>query len=224
MSKKEILHSDEYTLYKALFPKTATAIILNSNHEHFYEECKQRFPERFNFEFLKNLFDTWISSGENNANSVIEILNLKNIVRNASVYKKQEFLYKYDSLIWKTDAILQSVKFENKFFLTTSLKFSYDGFLYPESSKFQSLRKEIKRHRSDSWCLLEKKEYEGKFDNISKWARDFFNSEIETQFFYNFELERINFIFKKKGVEFGDKLNVTFEPGYPENDFVEVWQ
>ncbi|KAJ3220551.1 hypothetical protein HK099_004217 [Clydaea vesicula] len=213
MSKKGILHSDEYTLYKALFPKTATAIILNSNHEHFYEECKQRFPERFNFEILKNLFDTWISSGENNANSVIEILNLKNIN-----------FYINDSLIWKTDAIVQSVKFENKFFLTTSLKFSNDEFLYPELSKFQSLRKEIKRHRSDSWCLLEKKEYEGKFDNISKWARDFFNSEIETQFFYNFELERINFIFKKKGVEFGDKLNVTFEPGYPENDFVEVWQ
>ncbi|KAJ3268500.1 hypothetical protein HDV01_002703 [Terramyces sp. JEL0728] len=221
-SKSENLASDEYTLYRALCPKKGSVLVpFHSIHELLYQQAKERFPERFNFNFIDNLFETWKNSGNLTPETVKTYFDFNSIQRDTNIHQQQSYQFTYDKLIWQANIIVKSNIFNGNWRLETHLKFPNNGFLYSDINELNKIQENITRHKYETWCMIDATEYKSKLPYIFSWAQEFFGCTSQVQFFYCFEGERVDIKFRKSGDD--DGLIVTFEPGYPE-EFVDLWQ
>ena len=145
-----------------------------------YEACKTTIPERFNFEVINRIFQTWVDFGNKGTSSEVKRL--------LSTNDQVTFYVPYDNIDWITEAFTEKVVRGEVEFMETHLKFANNGFLYSQPAEFKSIRQDIKRyhnfmtlkinlnnrHGSESWILLEKSEYETSLRSIMDWASDFF--------------------------------------------------
>lgn len=101
------------------------------------------------------------------------------------------------------------------------IKLANDGFLYKTvgEMKEQLVEGPITRHRSSFWHCLCNVDIEECLGSILTYADNFFETDYRFTLFYNQVEERIDFVAYIPT----DKLVITFEPGYPGDDYGELW-
>jgi outer membrane protein W len=86
---------------------------------------------------------------------------------------------------------------------------------------------DVQRHNSSTWAQLEAGVYEEAFGSIMQWGADYMVQPCEVQIFYNSDIERIDVSFKLKNepTTVSERLDITFEPGYPvgNTELEDLW-
>jgi len=167
-----------------------------------YGDIKAKFPEKFNFEIINQHFEAFAAKKA----------DLEDV-------KISRVKYAYDHLRYQSD-IRRTTDDEGE--RSYYISMSNDGFLYPDSAELQVFRSKIRRRRSETWCMLDKKEI-SKFPSLVLYAQQFLKlgNEIQCQVFYNFIEDRLDFkAFNRKDKKV---LVITFEPGYPVSEFEDHW-
>jgi len=152
------------------------------------------------------------------------ITTMKNIAKNfltERIYTEETFRYSFDGLHYKGTIICKTENLAGGLkVMSYNLKLSNDGFLYSCRSDLQVHRNNIRRHNHGDWCLLDIGSCR-KFQDGSKLANIILGRPDKTQTFYNEHNNRVDL----KYIDSCSKnaMCITFEPGYPENDFEDVW-
>src|SRR5690606_17157634 len=100
-----------------------------------------------------------------------------------------------------------------------------DGFCYPPNDSFTCLGQTIAlRHGRPGWVEIDLAAELDHFERFVAFAEKFFDTarnNIRAQFFYNYEHMRIDLRCYREH----ETLRITFEPGYPTEDFdEELWR
>lgn len=142
-------------------------------------------------------------------------------------------LYEYDKLIYKStiNGLLvnfmekEKEKMVKKTIKYLVIKLSNDGFLYPLTEEFKIFKNGIKRHGyTSTWALLDRSEITKHFLPLCNFAKKILETKrLVYKVFYSFEEDKIDF--KAYDNERNLVVEITFEPGYPNDDeFDDLWQ
>jgi hypothetical protein len=174
-------------------------------------------PERSTFQYMGQHFNAF--SGRTRANKITFKLHGKRVI-----------LFKSDKITYRAEVYIEQISaagdmpsmFDMKFL---NVKLPNDGYLYTLDKESSALRSDVQRH-GGTFCLLQPHQYLTELSPMLEWfkvkvweetGREIQHTDIQVQLLYSFENERMDLKFLSRRDQLG--VNITFEPGWPEEDF-----
>ena len=221
--KKE--HSKKLDLYRNILFSNPFSIGILDNE--LYNLKRIEYSEQFDLRILESIFRSW--------NDTIESVKANgNIAFEARIwFPRVKLNYEYDSLLYCSEVYTTTSLFKNKKIQEVNIRLPNDGFLYKKHNELKISQDNLKRHRSETWCLLIPDEYKDGCLFLARWFRNFFNlskdTSISHRVFYNYNEDRVDFkIWYDATDEEYDQyvVIITFEPGYPEDTYgdKDLWK
>jgi hypothetical protein len=135
-------------------------------------------------------------------------------------YMVEDLHYTVDKLNYKGQVVCCQDRSYNSVYF--NIKLSNDGFLYSDVSKMNVARGPVKRHNHNRWFMLHRRELDS-FPFAEKFAVRVLKgvAPLKVQLFYNTEQSRVDLKFLNESTD--ETVTYTFEPGYPENDYEDLW-
>eukprot|EP00010_Vexillifera_abyssalis_P009077 CAMPEP_0201546356 /NCGR_PEP_ID=MMETSP0173_2-20130828/2656_1 /ASSEMBLY_ACC=CAM_ASM_000268 /TAXON_ID=218659 /ORGANISM="Vexillifera sp., Strain DIVA3 564/2" /LENGTH=216 /DNA_ID=CAMNT_0047954991 /DNA_START=24 /DNA_END=674 /DNA_ORIENTATION=+ len=180
-----------------------------------YDDAVKLFAKHFALAKLQKIFDSAIST-EGFRQKVETIISQQT---EGSI----GFTYEYDKLTYRMDFDSHFYYHQGKPWYSMNIRLSNDGFLYKKETDYEGIRGPFSRHHSTTWYKLPLKAYNKEIATCFKFFRGLLKiQKVRSVFWYNSQEERIEVqLIDTQGSQ---KLNITFEPGYPELDFNEnLW-
>jgi len=207
--------SSKKQMYDKLHPVSVTGTFIANKATSTVENswCGDDTETQNHFE-LKQL---------NNFIEVIDILLMKRIVADFRAYRKyleEDFEYMVDKLSYKGTAICKPDTLNGLTRMSFNIKLSNDGFLYSARTTVKVLHDNIQRHKHNDWCFLAKEEA-NQLVAGRRIAAELIGKVDTTQFFYNEHVNRVDLKYFNANTQ--DYVCITFEPGYPEVSFADMW-
>jgi hypothetical protein len=206
-----VAHSAIFDYYTgALFPQPLRTVIPLANM--VYDLAKKTYSERFDLSRIGTIFTAWSVS--------VPLLNANNFA--TYLPKTQSFQYEFDKFTYKSTVLCEEYTPKGRpLCRNIMIKLSNDGFLYSKTQELQLKQSNLKRHHSETWCELAASEVIRWFQPLINYACSYFSvQQAKVKVFYSYDEDIIDFF----GWNTNDNLiMITFEPGYPDDDFEDEW-
>ncbi|KAJ3410643.1 hypothetical protein HDV05_003534 [Chytridiales sp. JEL 0842] len=174
-TKHRPLVSDESTLYQALHPKPLE--VVNPFNDLFYEQCVERFPDRFDFKWIVDLFTSWVNQKEMTATNLADRIKKPPLSTGGSVFTQ----FVHNKLLWRTDVSLNEFAIDSRRSVRLiNIKFPNDGYLYKKNEEFNRIKDNIPMHKGETWCLVDPQDYKERLAVIVSYAQSVLQSLHET--------------------------------------------